>query len=228
LNVSIGGTTVGTQYSQLKVTGTASLGGTLTVGLVNSFTPTIGQTFTILSAHSISGTFTNSTIAINSGEQFDVSYTSTGVVLTVVATTPSNSGNTPAPALAVAATKSAVSKPVAVASTLRHPIAVRGGGVSKPILVAGVTSHATEVSNLRSWEHVPVAPSWERLQGVSVTRSPLAANLGAMRSDLAQRIDRGSVQGTIPVRAPFAGLSGVFNSHRVPVRTFTPLLPKVR
>jgi hypothetical protein len=156
-----------------------------------------------------------------------VSYTSTGVVLTVVATTPSNSGNTPAPALAVAATKSALSKPVAVASTLRHPIAV-GGGVRKPILVAGVTSHATEVSNLRSWEHVPVAPSWERLQGVSVTRSPLAANLGAMRSDLAQRIDRGSVQGTIPVRAPLAVLSGVSNSHRVPVRTFTPLLPKVR
>jgi hypothetical protein len=233
LNVSIGGTTVGTQYSQLKVTGTASLGGTLTVGLINSFTPTIGQTFTILSAHSISGTFTNSTIAINSGEQFDVSYTSTGVVLTVVATTPSNSSNSSQPVaqLAVAATKSALSKPVAVAGTLRHPITVRGGGVQKPILVAGVTSHALAASNLRSWEHVPTSPSWNRLQGVSVTRSPLvanlgAANLGAARSDLAQRINGGS--GTIPVRGTLAGLSGVSNSHRIPVRTFTPQLPKVR
>jgi len=80
----IGGTAVGTQYSQLQVGGTATLAGTLTVTLASGFTPVVGSTFTILTAGSVTGKFTNSTIAINSSEHFNVSYTSTGVVLTVV------------------------------------------------------------------------------------------------------------------------------------------------
>ncbi len=84
MNGFIGGTTLGTQYSQLQVSGTATLAGTLTVTLASGFTPEVGSTFTVLTAAGIRGTFSNSTIAINSTEQFDVSYTSTGVVLTVV------------------------------------------------------------------------------------------------------------------------------------------------
>jgi fibronectin-binding autotransporter adhesin len=83
MNSFIGGTTVGTQYSQLQVSGTASLAGTLTVTLASGFTPTVGSTFTVLTASSVSGTFSDSEIAINSSEHFNVSYTSTGVVLTV-------------------------------------------------------------------------------------------------------------------------------------------------
>ncbi|HVI08496.1 MAG TPA: hypothetical protein VND65_09405 [Candidatus Binatia bacterium] len=96
INAFIGGTTVGTQYSQLQVSGSASLAGTITVTLAGGFTPTIGSTFTVLTASSITGTFSNSTIAINSSEHFDVSYTSTGVVLTVVSGSAPQGGSTAA------------------------------------------------------------------------------------------------------------------------------------
>src|SRR5260370_9747639 len=81
MNVSIGGTTVGTQFSQLQITGAASLGGTLTAAEVNAFTPAIGQTFTVLKTASITGTFGNSTIAINGSEHSMGPYTSTTLVL---------------------------------------------------------------------------------------------------------------------------------------------------
>jgi hypothetical protein len=83
LTAAIGGTTVATQYSQLKVVGAANVSGTLKATLINAFTPTVGQTFTVLSATSVAGTFSNTTIAINSSEHFAVSYTATSVVLTV-------------------------------------------------------------------------------------------------------------------------------------------------
>ncbi|MGB8005644.1 MAG: hypothetical protein WCF48_00795, partial [Terriglobales bacterium] len=89
MNVAIGGTKLGTQYSQLQVTGAASLGGTLSVNLINGFTPKVGTKFTILTASSLGGTtFSTQYIVINSKEYFAVSYTSTGVVLTVDAGTP--------------------------------------------------------------------------------------------------------------------------------------------
>lgn len=85
LSTAVGGTTVATQYSQLKINGAASLGGTLAAPLISGFTPTIGQTFTVLTATSVTGVFSNSTIAINSSEHFAISYTATSVVLTVTA-----------------------------------------------------------------------------------------------------------------------------------------------
>ncbi len=87
LIAAIGGTTVATQYSQLKVTGTAAVSGTLSAPLIGGFTPTVGQTFTVVSAKSVTGTFSNTTIAINSSEDFAISYTNTAVILTVTAST---------------------------------------------------------------------------------------------------------------------------------------------
>jgi hypothetical protein len=49
LPIQIGGTTVGTQYDRLAVTGNAGLNGTLALSTINGFTPSVGQTFTILS-----------------------------------------------------------------------------------------------------------------------------------------------------------------------------------
>jgi hypothetical protein len=84
LTASIGGTTAGTQYSQLQVMGSAaSLAGSLGATVVNGFNPTIGETFTVLTASTIAGAFSNSTIAINASEHFAISYTATSVVLTV-------------------------------------------------------------------------------------------------------------------------------------------------
>ncbi len=83
LSTGIGGTTVGTQYSQLKA-GHATLAGTLAAPLLNGFTPTVGQTFTVVSASPVSGGFSNTTIPINSSEHFAISYTTLKVILTVV------------------------------------------------------------------------------------------------------------------------------------------------
>ncbi|MFN8706608.1 MAG: hypothetical protein ACK50J_08010, partial [Planctomyces sp.] len=48
LTVQINGTTAGTQYDQLNVTGTVAVGGNLNVSVENGFTPAIGDVFTIL------------------------------------------------------------------------------------------------------------------------------------------------------------------------------------
>ena len=88
LSTGIGGTTVATQYSQVKSAGNATLAGTLAAPLLSGFTPTVGETFTVVSAKLLSGTFSNTTIAINSSEFFAISYTKTSVVLTVTAGTP--------------------------------------------------------------------------------------------------------------------------------------------
>jgi fibronectin-binding autotransporter adhesin len=86
LDVQIGGTTPGTQYSQLNITGTAALTGTLNIAVIKPFKPTVGQTFTILNASTgITGTFSvvNGTV-IDPTKHFTVSYNPTTVVLTVV------------------------------------------------------------------------------------------------------------------------------------------------
>lgn len=59
LAMDLGGTTAGTQYDQLVIDGNAGLGGTLTVALANSFVPTIGNSFTLIStSEGIGGAFT--------------------------------------------------------------------------------------------------------------------------------------------------------------------------
>lgn len=85
LDVAIGGDTVGTQYSQLSVANGIALDGVLTIKLINSFVPTIGSTFTILKGSAVSGTFsTVNGTSINSGEHFQVNYSSNEVTLSVV------------------------------------------------------------------------------------------------------------------------------------------------
>jgi hypothetical protein len=175
MNVSIGGTTAGSKYSQLQVSGAASLAGTLTAAEVNGFTPTVGQMFTVLTAHSITGTFSDSTITINGTEHFNVSYTATSVVLTVVSGAASNASNTaasPSP-MAVASTKQtvAVAKlPIAI-SGLRHKIGVPLK-VGKPILVSGLSREGRGsnaiigrvwgLENLRTPHAEPVVSLWNR------------------------------------------------------------------
>ena len=86
MDMQIGGATPGTQYSQLNITGTSALSGTLNIAVINKFKPTIGQTFTVLNASTgITGTFSvvNGT-AIDSTKHFSISYNPTTVVLTVV------------------------------------------------------------------------------------------------------------------------------------------------
>jgi len=95
LNVVIGGTTPGTQYSQLKLTGTANLNGALNVNLASGFTPAVGTQFTILSAASVTGQFSTPNLPnLPAGLLWTVLYNPTSVVL--VAAAPASIAVTPA------------------------------------------------------------------------------------------------------------------------------------
>jgi fibronectin-binding autotransporter adhesin len=119
LNVAIGGLTSGTQYSKLTISGAASLSGTLTVNMINGFVPAVGKTFTILSAKSITGTFSTQYIVINSSEYFAVTYTATGVVLKVDSGTPPAGTDTSHSAAVVAVVKEKEKKKTTLSSDLR-------------------------------------------------------------------------------------------------------------
>jgi RHS repeat-associated protein len=62
LNIEVGGTTAGTQFDQLDVTGAATLNGTLNVTLINGFGPQSPQTFQFLNFNSLSGAFSTTTM----------------------------------------------------------------------------------------------------------------------------------------------------------------------
>ena len=93
-NVLLDGVTAGTGYSQLNVTGTVALGGTLNVSLGLGYTPTLGDSFLVLNndgSDPISGTFTGlpqgGLLAVGA-DVFQISYTGgdgNDVVLTSVA-----------------------------------------------------------------------------------------------------------------------------------------------
>jgi hypothetical protein len=57
LEIEIGGATPGVEHDVLAVAGTATLGGTLRVTLINGFVPADGQSFTVLTAGARSGEF---------------------------------------------------------------------------------------------------------------------------------------------------------------------------
>jgi hypothetical protein len=57
LNMLIGGTTAGTGYDQIQISGTATLAGTLNVNAVSGYTIPTGQTFSLLTFGSYSGSF---------------------------------------------------------------------------------------------------------------------------------------------------------------------------
>src|SRR5579859_816431 len=88
LNADIGGTTAGTQFDQLNVTGGVTLGGTLNVALINGFTPASGETFQVLTYGSQTGQF--ATIVqppASSGVTFTPTYGATAFTMTAGAAT---------------------------------------------------------------------------------------------------------------------------------------------
>jgi hypothetical protein len=80
LRVEIGGTGAG-QFDVLNVSGAATLAGELNVQTIGGFSPVTGNTFVILNAGSISGTFG----LLSGAAGFSVSYTPTQVILTATA-----------------------------------------------------------------------------------------------------------------------------------------------
>lgn len=93
LDIDIGGTTAGTNFDQLTITGAASLNGTLNLDLINNFIPTTSETFEIIAAGSLAGTFStvNGIDFNNNMDHFVVVYNANNVTLDV-ASGPAGSG----------------------------------------------------------------------------------------------------------------------------------------
>ena len=84
LDANIAGASSG-QFNVLNVTGAATIGGTLNIGLLDKFVPAVGDTFEILTAKKVTGTFaTVNGTKINDSEHFTVTYNADNVTLTVV------------------------------------------------------------------------------------------------------------------------------------------------
>jgi len=83
LDIGIGGPSAGADFGFLNATGTASLSGTLDVTLTDGFTPSYGETFTILTAATRTGSFSTLNLTYPAGH-FTIAYTSTSVVLTAI------------------------------------------------------------------------------------------------------------------------------------------------
>jgi fibronectin-binding autotransporter adhesin len=73
LNMELGGTTPGSQFDQLRVTGQLALGGALQVSLINSFAPLAGQTFDILDWGGLDGTFASINLPTLTGLTWNIS-----------------------------------------------------------------------------------------------------------------------------------------------------------
>ena len=230
MNAFIGGTTVGTQYSQLQVGSTASLAGTLTVTLASGFTPAIGATFMVLKAGTVTDTFSNSTIAINSTEHFAVSYTSTGVVLTVVSGAASKAGM---PQSSVAAAVPAKERPV-LTSGLQHGIG--GTPRSSNHIIAGETESIRArsgailagglgLSRFEGPNRLPAPVAiWQHLPSVAATavqspRPPESVSESTRLSHNWNESPRGV--SALPVRVTET------LTRRTPARILPPILPRL-
>jgi T5SS/PEP-CTERM-associated repeat protein len=75
-------------YDQLLVTSDATLAGSLTVNLIDGFTPSIGQMFTILTADDVDGVFGTEPPPTTLNFGFNVIYNAQSVVLTVFSALP--------------------------------------------------------------------------------------------------------------------------------------------
>lgn len=86
IQAELGGTTAGTQYDRLAVTGAVTLGGNLVISTINGFKPVVGQTYTIITGSSVTGSFAS--VTWPSGITGTVTNTATGVNLNIVSVLP--------------------------------------------------------------------------------------------------------------------------------------------
>lgn len=86
IQTEIGGTTPGTLYDRLEVSGTVTLGGNLVITRINGFKPVAGQTYTIITGSSVTGSFAS--VTWPSGVTGTVTNTAGGVNLNIVSVLP--------------------------------------------------------------------------------------------------------------------------------------------
>ena len=232
LTGTINGTTAGTGYSQMKVTGTAALAGTINFTVTTAFQAslTVNEQFTALTASSISGTFSNSTIAINSNFHFAVTYTTTGVILTVESGPAAAPTSSPAQAMAAVTLASAkpASKTGVVIGSMR-PVA--SSKAPKFMVVAGspqtgqhsrtlVARGSEWTGGQRIWERVPMSSS---LQAKQVAIAPLRT----VETNMSRTIPASQVRTMQPHSGVQLGGMAGLSSHRVPVKNLLPMISRV-
>jgi len=89
LAIELGGTTAGTDYDQLVVTGVATLAGTIDVSLIPDFTPSAGQNFTIMTYASHTGEFDTQNLPPLSGDlEWILEYGPTALLLKIPTSAP--------------------------------------------------------------------------------------------------------------------------------------------
>jgi len=89
LAIELGGTTAGTDYDQLVVTGVATLDGTLDASLIPGFTPSAGQNFTIMTYASHTGEFDTLNLPSLSGDlEWVLEYGPTALLLKIPSSAP--------------------------------------------------------------------------------------------------------------------------------------------
>jgi hypothetical protein len=83
--VELGGLVPGTEHDQLNVSGLATLGGTMAVSLINGFSPSATDTFTIMTYGTRTGTFTSvqSSPPLPAGVSWQVTYDPNSAVLSL-------------------------------------------------------------------------------------------------------------------------------------------------
>ncbi len=83
LAIEIGGTTAGTQFDQLNVTGTATLGGTLALSLISPFSPAVGNSFMVMTfaSHGTSDFGRITGVSIGGGKSLQVATNATNVTI---------------------------------------------------------------------------------------------------------------------------------------------------
>jgi hypothetical protein len=86
LTIDLGGLVAGTDHDQLTVSSTATLGGELRLASINGFTPQFGDTFQVMTAGAISGTFDTVRYqgVLNGAHRIELVYTGTTVTAQVV------------------------------------------------------------------------------------------------------------------------------------------------
>ncbi len=86
--IHLNGTTECTAHDKINIVGNANIGGTLTIGLASGFTPTAGQSFTVLQTGSRTGFYSTINYPTVSGIAWTTSYTTTAVIVNAQAVLP--------------------------------------------------------------------------------------------------------------------------------------------
>jgi hypothetical protein len=156
--------------------------------------------------------------------QFDVLYTTTGVVLEVEDVAPSAPGSSSAAPANIATT----AKPVT--SGLRQRVigtsAAKTNNIAKPILVAGWghSAGSSELNNnLRGWENATAVPI--AVRPVAIAKIASVGGGNTMHNNLASPnvwVGDGHAIGAPST----AGWMGNSNGQRVPVKILLPSLPR--